>query len=282
MSKNILQIDGQNFDLAGFLNELEENLGEKFNCVYMKPSMEEKDVYDELDEKELDKLNIKDKYQDELAENDRILYARFEIDEVEPNEDFYFCNDWGFIIKSKNGIITIYVAEYDGEMSGQGVATVLDEDEVLEEMEILVNKYASRSKEGLTANDIIIDLNKEAIELIEEFFEEQEVICGDNVLLDIEASDDARQITTRELGDYEKTHDLINIAYLLKYIMRGFGPYGSMFYEGIELAKEELSYEDLGKEKYIEEMGKICYLEERAEDILSRLEEIEEEAKAIW
>lgn len=131
----------------------------------------------------------------------------------------------------------------------------------------------------------MIELSNEAKNLIMEFYEEQKVICGgDNVLEYIKNTEDGRKITVRERDGEDEEYDLPCIASTLRYTLRGIGPCGSGFYEALDYAKSEVEdeYKNMDKDEYIQYVGSLYYLGERAEEIYARLQEIEKEAEKIW
>ena len=133
----------------------------------------------------------------------------------------------------------------------------------------------------------IIELSNEAKNLIMEFYEDQKVLCGgDNVLEYISSTEDGRQITVREREEEGTEYDLPCIASTLRYDLRGIGPCGSRFYEALDYAKDEYElkqeYKNMSKDEYIQYVGGLFYLGERAEEIYARLQEIEKEAEEIW
>lgn len=118
-----------------------------------------------------------------------------------------------------------------------------------------------------------------------EFYEDQKVLCdGENVLEYIKSTKDGRQITLKQIDCEEEEYDLPCIASTLRYDLRGIGPCSSRFYEALDLAKADAEYEykNMNKDEYIQYVGGLFYLGERAEEIYARLQEIEEEADKIW
>lgn len=137
----------------------------------------------------------------------------------------------------------------------------------------------------MTNKERIIELSNEAKNLIMEFYEDQMVLCGgDNVLEYIKSTEDGRQITVRERDCEDTEYDLPCIASTLRYTLRGIGPCGSGFYEALDYAKSEVEdeYKNMDKDEYIQYVGRLYYLGERAEEIYARLQEIEKEAEEIW
>ena len=130
----------------------------------------------------------------------------------------------------------------------------------------------------------IIKLSNEAKNLIMEFYEDQRVICGgENVLEYIKSTEDGRTIILKEIECEEEEYDLSCIASKLGYILNGFGPCSSAFYEEIDLSKDEYEleqkYKSMSKEEYIKYVGGLFYLPQRAEEIYERLKEIEIESE---
>ena len=137
----------------------------------------------------------------------------------------------------------------------------------------------------MTNEEKMIELSNEAKNLIMEFYEDQMVLCGgDNVLEYIKSTEDGRQITVRERDCENTEYDLPCIASTLRYTLRGIGPCGSGFYEALDYAKSEVEdeYKNMDKDEYIQYVGSLYYLGERAEEIYARLQEIEKEAEEIW
>lgn len=137
----------------------------------------------------------------------------------------------------------------------------------------------------MTNKERMIELSNEAKNLIMEFYEDQMVLCGgDNVLEYIKSTEDGRQITVRERDCENTEYDLPCIASTLRYTLRGIGPCGSGFYEALDYAKSEVEdeYKNMAKDEYIQYVGSLYYLGERAEEIYARLQEIEKEAEEIW
>ncbi len=68
------------------------------------------------------------------------------------------------------------------------------------------------------------------------------------------------------------------------YHLRGIGPCGSGFYEALGFAQSDCrdEYKNMNKEEFIQYVGSLYYLEERAEEILARLQEIDKLADKIW
>jgi len=131
----------------------------------------------------------------------------------------------------------------------------------------------------------MIELSNETKNLLMEFYEDQRVLCdGENVLEYIKDTKDGREITIKTIDCDEEKYDLPCIASTLTYLLRGFGPCGSGFYEALDLAKVEVEneYKNMNKDEYIQYAGGLFYLGERAEEIYARLQEIEEEAEKIW
>lgn len=129
----------------------------------------------------------------------------------------------------------------------------------------------------------MIKLSNEVKKLIMEFYEAQKVICGgDNVLEYIKSIQDGRTIILKEI-ECEEEYDLSCIVSKLRYILRGFGPCSSAFYEEIDLSKDEYEleqkYKSMSKEEYIQYVGDLFYLPQRAEEIYERLQEIEIESE---
>lgn len=131
----------------------------------------------------------------------------------------------------------------------------------------------------------MIELSNEAKTLLMEFYEAQRVLCdGENVLEYIKSTKDGRQITLKQIDCEEEEYDLPCIASTLRYDLRGIGPCGSGFYEALDLAKADVEdeYKNMNKDEYIQYVGGLFYLGERAEEIYARLQEIEKETEEIW
>ena len=131
----------------------------------------------------------------------------------------------------------------------------------------------------------IIELANEAKNLIMEFYEDQKVLYGgENLLEYIKILEDGRTIVLKEMGcEEEEEYDLSCIASKLGYLLNGFGPCSSFFYEEIDLSKDkyelEQKYKNMSKEEYIQYVGGLFYLPQRAEEIYERLQEIEIEVE---
>ncbi len=143
--KTILEVPLRNFDFSGFIEEVsynfEQYIESDFICLYMCESDKEKDVYLDLFRNEVEPKIERETYEEDLMENDRILYVRFLMNIYKVEEEGldmydeakgYLCGDGhhelqdnrevdfgeftnfdnGFIIKSEGGILKFGVGGY--------------------------------------------------------------------------------------------------------------------------------------------------------------------------
>lgn len=161
----ILEIEINKFNVTEFINEICENFEQdiepEFICAYMRPSNIEEDVYVELCEEEIEPNRVYDNYEEDLINNDRILYVKFVVDRSEW-ADGYLCgdgtelmddvdygqfvnNDNGFIIKSKDGILSIQRATYGPANPFQYVVRTVEDAGIFDENMIrFVNKHIKK------------------------------------------------------------------------------------------------------------------------------------------
>lgn len=166
INRNIAEIKVEDFDFTGFVREIARNLARyvepTYACSYMRPSRIEEDVYvdlfdgvvdlDEL-EGELVEFDYEDDepeytYEEDLLNNDRILYVKFVLDtDLLYASDGYICGDGdtleeydyddvdygqfchadnGYIVKSHDGVLTFQRATYGEANPFQCVARVVD------------------------------------------------------------------------------------------------------------------------------------------------------------
>lgn len=170
-NKNIIEIEVEKFDFTGFVNEIAGNIENyvepTYTCVYMRPSRIEEDVYVDLFDDEFDLDEVEDTYEEDLLKNDRIMYVRFVLDvNLLCGDDGYLCGDGdtldeydyddvdygqlchednGFIVKSKNGILTFQRATYGPANPFQYVARVVDNAGDFEEKMVgFIKKYIKK------------------------------------------------------------------------------------------------------------------------------------------
>ena len=167
--ETILEIEVNKFNVTGFINEICENFEQsiepEFICAYMRPSNIAKDVYVELCDDEIEPERVYNNYEEDLINNDRILYVKFVVDRsewaggylcgdgTELIDDGYgeldygqFVNmDNGFIIKSKDGILSIQRGTYGPANPFQYVVEMVENAGVFDENMIkFVNKYIKK------------------------------------------------------------------------------------------------------------------------------------------
>ncbi|MGL4450134.1 MAG: hypothetical protein ACRCTZ_02945 [Sarcina sp.] len=124
------------------------------------------------------------------------------------------------------------------------------------------------------------EMAKEAIELIKEFNEVQESIkdslMSDFVIIENEEEGIILITYNDEVNFEEGEFFLSEIHKVFEDDMDGFGPCGAFFYEAIAEAKDdaESTYGEVSKEEYIQNVGKVSYIEKRSEEIYDRLKKI--------
>lgn len=168
MSKSmIIEIPVENFNFTNFINEISENFAEEVDseyiCTYMRKSKIEEDVYVDLCKHEVEPKVIHDTYEEDLLNNDRILYVKFVIDRGLWGEEGYICGDGseimdedidygqfinnenGFVIRSNNGILQIQRGTYGAANPFQNVLRTVENagefDEILTDF---INKHTNK------------------------------------------------------------------------------------------------------------------------------------------
>lgn len=166
---NILEISVNEFNFTDFINEIcgnfEDDIEPEYICAYMRPSNIKEGVYVELCEEEIEPKRVHDTYEKDLINNDRILYVKFVVDRSEWAEG-YLCGDGtvfiddgygeldygqfdnmdnGFIIKSKDGILSIQRGTYGPANPFQYVVTMVEDAGIFDEiMANFINKYIKK------------------------------------------------------------------------------------------------------------------------------------------
>lgn len=164
----IAEIPVKDFNFTGFIESIEDALGEKIEpyyvAWYLRESESDDNIYLELDEEEVESIKSQDiTYEEDLLNNDRIMFVRFVLDGQIWEEKEYLCGDGtfidyknydsikygefkydenGFLIKSKNGILTFEKATLGlMGMYQEVVRTVEDAGDFNKMMVDFVNKY---------------------------------------------------------------------------------------------------------------------------------------------
>lgn len=128
--------------------------------------------------------------------------------------------------------------------------------------------------------DKIKELVKEAKELVEEFSNESCSI-GEPTVTEVHISEDGLSLIV-ELNFYntEMEYGITEVSSIFAEEMEGFGPCPAGFYEGFELAVNEIDsqFNSMNKKEFVEYVGELYYAKYRCEAIYKRLEAIEREA----
>lgn len=125
--------------------------------------------------------------------------------------------------------------------------------------------------------DKIKELVKEAKELVEEFSNESCSI-GEPTVTEVHISEDGLSLIV-ELNFYntEMEYGITEVSSIFAEEMEGFGPCPAGFYEGFQLATNEIDSEfrRMNKKQFVEYVGELYYAKYRCEAIYERLEAIE-------
>ena len=123
-------------------------------------------------------------------------------------------------------------------------------------------------------------LAKKAMKLLKEYRECIRVF-GAEKYVSVELNDTYDVITTVDEDGEEIEYNISEVSSEISSQLNGIGPCSSVFYENLELCKDEYElrnkYEEVSKKEFIDYVGKLHYAEFRCPEICEELEEIEEE-----
>ena len=124
----------------------------------------------------------------------------------------------------------------------------------------------------------------EARELIKEYRDIM-LVFGAEPYKSIEVNETYDMITTIYEDNSKREYGIEEVSGEIHRELYGFGCYSGVFFEEVDLCKDEYElknkYKELSKEEFIEYVGKIHYAEFRCVEICERLEEIESEFCAL-
>lgn len=128
-----------------------------------------------------------------------------------------------------------------------------------------------------------LKLAEEAKNLIIEYRKEIDFVFEEYTLEEISINEDGSVIHTVDTYDGEEDHELICISQIFTGEMRGWGPCPARLKESISLAQGLVDgeYRNMDRERYINYVGGLYYLDHRTEEIYQRLLAIEKEAEEL-